>query len=361
MRILPCLSLFLASAATASAAVTWPSSNQTTVAFSTVGNLQLKTDIYLPSNLKAGQTVGAIIQYHGGGLVSGGRKDVWFPTWLKDFANTNSLILLSPDYRLLYPDAGAQIFVDVASLWSFLQNPSFSKNYLPSNIKLDGTKIAVAGFSGGGYPARAAGFLAPKPKAIMSVYGMGGDWLLDHWLQPNQPHPTINFIFPEDPVKIAALLATKPASIGDSPVSVVPPGQFVDDLGRMGLFTAWVNNGTILDTLTTKTGLSATLRALPYGSRYAAIPTQYKPLFLEYLYTKSFPPTVLVHGTADDVVLPAESEKTYNQLKALGVTTQYLTLAGAGHGLVDATGQPYPGSDAILLQGANFLLQQLRK
>ncbi|KAJ3032104.1 hypothetical protein HDV00_007991 [Rhizophlyctis rosea] len=361
MRLLSSLALIASAVAVAQAAAPWPASNMTTVTFSKVKDLDLLTDIYLPSNLKSGQKVGAIIQYHGGGLVSGGRNDVWFPTWLKDYCNTNSLILISPDYRLLYPDHGPQILRDVASLWSFLQNPSFSKNYLPSNIKLDAKNIAVAGFSGGGYPARYAGFLTPKPKAIMSVYGMGGDWFLDHWLQPNQSHPTIDFIFPEDPVKIDALLATKPKSIGDSPVTVVPPGQFVDDLGRMGLFTAWVNNGTILDVLTGCNALSAKLRTLPYQSRYAAVPAPYKHLFLEYHLNRSFPPTVFVHGKADDVVLPAESIKTYNQLKALGVKTQLLELESAGHGLVDATGTPVAGSDAILVQGADFLLNELKR
>ncbi|KAJ3054145.1 hypothetical protein HK097_002525 [Rhizophlyctis rosea] len=294
------------------------------------------------------------------GLVSGGRLDIWFPQWLKDFCDKNNLLLFSPDYRLLYPSNGQDIIDDVKSLFKFLKKSQFNKDILPYNIQLQPSQIAVAGFSGGGYPARVAG-LNEDVKAVLSVYGMGGDFLLDHWLIPGQPHPTIDFIFPNDKAKEAALLSKVPAPIADSPVSVVPPSQFVDPLGRMGLFTAWVNNGTILDVLTSTPGLSSCLRSLPASQRFTAIPKKLQPLFLEYQLTKKFPPTVFVHGSADDVVLPAESKRTYEDLRAVGVRTQYLELVGAGHGLVNGFGMPYPGSDEILVKGAEFLLEELRK
>ncbi|KAJ3039423.1 hypothetical protein HDV00_012199 [Rhizophlyctis rosea] len=82
--------------------------------------------------------------------------------------------------------------------------------------------------------------------------------------------------------------------------------------------------------------------------RHSAIP--YKPLFLEYLYTKQFPPTVLVNGAVDNVVLPVES-----------VHTSMFELPGANPGLTEPTEVPAAGSNDNSIQGENFLLQYLKK
>jgi acetyl esterase/lipase len=57
--------------------------NKSTIVYDKKKLLPLLVDIYTPSNVQTGASLGAIIHYHSGGLVSGGRLDVWFPQWLK--------------------------------------------------------------------------------------------------------------------------------------------------------------------------------------------------------------------------------------------------------------------------------------
>jgi len=54
------------------------------------------------------------------------------------------------------------------------------------------------------------------------------------------------------------------------------------------------------------------------------------------LFSKSFPPTFFLHGTADDWILPRFSEEAHSRLKDLGVETRLALLPGLVHGF-DAT------------------------
>ena len=93
------------------------------------------------------------------------------------------MIFLSADHRLVHPSTGFDIIEDVRALFAFLADPTFSQKYLPDDIQLDPTRIAVIGASGGGYAARAAALYAqPKPKAVFLLYAMGGEFPSDHWV-----------------------------------------------------------------------------------------------------------------------------------------------------------------------------------
>lgn len=48
-------------------------------------------------------------------------------------------------------------------------------------------------------------------------------------------------------------------------------------------------------------------------------------------FSKSFAPTMFIHGTADTVTPTRISEKAYEQLTALGVKTKILRVEGADH------------------------------
>ncbi|KAI0730007.1 hypothetical protein C8Q72DRAFT_274954 [Fomitopsis betulina] len=83
------------------------------------------------------------------------------------------------------PSSGFDIIEDMKALLSFLASPMFSEDLLPSGITLDASRIALVGASGGAYPAMAAGLYAhPKPKALLLLFGMGGDMLGDGWVKP---------------------------------------------------------------------------------------------------------------------------------------------------------------------------------
>ncbi|KAJ3037883.1 hypothetical protein HDV00_001227 [Rhizophlyctis rosea] len=278
----------------------------------------------------------------------------------KEFADRNNLIFFGADYRLLHPSTGFSIIEDVKSLFSFLANPSFSSTYLPHNIKLDISKIAVAGYSGGGYPARAAGIYAtPRPRAILSVFGMGGDVLHDHWLKPRPS--LLPVTRDEDGERRLLSNTTKP--VADYPFKMNAEGKFDDSEGRMGMLAHHEENGTFLDGLVGRP-ISEKLRILSYEQRYAAVPEEVKPLLLEHHLDVFFPPTVFVHGKEDRSVLVGESERTYQNLQQLGVRTKLLVLEGADHGFVPAgrVGRmQVTGTVEVLAKALQFVLEELHR
>ena len=50
--------------------------------------------------------------------------------------------------------------------------------------------------------------------------------------------------------------------------------------------------------------------------------------------TATVPPTIIFHGTADPIVPISESQKLQTKLQTMGVTNQYVTYTGEGHGWV---------------------------
>lgn len=90
---------------------------------------------------------------------------------------------ISADYRLMPPSNGHDIVSDIVSLFEFLRtslNPRLQDE--TSLLRIDPTRIAVAGSSAGGLCAYlAAAHAAPKPAAVLSLYGLGGSFMVRHW------------------------------------------------------------------------------------------------------------------------------------------------------------------------------------
>jgi dienelactone hydrolase len=97
---------------------------------------------------------------------------------------------ISADYQLLPPATGHEIAKDIQDLLGFVVDLAIS---FPSNqemvngsgpinfmFKIDPEAIAVSGSSAGGLCAYLAAMhcTSPKPKAILSLYGQGGDFLV---------------------------------------------------------------------------------------------------------------------------------------------------------------------------------------
>jgi len=84
---------------------------------------------------------------------------------------------ISADYQLLPPATGHDIVKDIRDVFSFITgNAIVDKNM---RIKGDPDRLAVAGSSAGGLCAYLAALHAsPRPKALLSIYGMGGNFLV---------------------------------------------------------------------------------------------------------------------------------------------------------------------------------------
>ena len=287
------------------------------------------------------------------------------PNWLLLSESTlrRGFIFISADYRLAPPSTALDIIDDVKSLFSFLARPTFSREHLPGGVSLDASRLAVAGFSGGAYLARAAGIYAePKPKAVYSMFGMGGDFLSDHWLAVKDTHlmtPGADRVTQE---MLAHLLAPSIAPAAEAPIVLRSDGSVADADNRWFLFTDAWRRGTLLD-FALGEPVSAALRELPYAERLAAIPPRLRPAFSEDQINAAFPPTYFVHGALDHIVLPSESEKTYRRLRELGVNAVLDIVPDADHGLITRTVPqlPAPGADEAQERGMDFVEEWLRK
>jgi acetyl esterase/lipase len=238
---------------------------------------------------------------------------------------------------------------DAKALFKFLASGNF-QNALPESVTLDTNRIAVTGFSAGAFSARAACIYSdPKPAVLMTAYGSAGDWLLDHWTVGRPPTTIAKLV---DLEQVPKLLADKTVVSEDKPVQGMMSNRFA-------LTVRWELDGAFLDNCLGRPGLGGELNKLRYEERSAALPEDIKPAFLQLFVSESHPPTVLVHGTADEVVPDQESVHHHEQLKKLGVKTELILVQGAGHGLVDLKSgfppKPAEGKDEAYGRAAEFI------
>lgn len=86
-------------------------------------------------------------------------------------------VFISADYRLIPPSTGHDIIEDIRCLFRFLVSNEIKSGRF--TIRVDPNRMAVSGSSAGGLCAYlAAMHCSPKPRAIFSIYGMGGDFLV---------------------------------------------------------------------------------------------------------------------------------------------------------------------------------------
>ena len=96
---------------------------------------------------------------------------------------SSGIVFISADYRLIPPATGHDILADIKDLFAFLQhdvNDRIRERFPgESTFEIDANALAVAGSSAGAMCAYLAAIHAsPRPKAILSLYGMGGDMLV---------------------------------------------------------------------------------------------------------------------------------------------------------------------------------------
>lgn len=240
-------------------------------------------------------------------------------------------MFISADYRLLYPLNGFAQLEDAKALFRYLSD-SFNAELAQRGhrIGLDISRVAVSGASGGAYIARFCALHArPRPAACILIYGMGGDMLSDFWLSPMET--------PMLPRKVVAPILDDPQAktFSDLPIVTLRPGVTGDTERRIALFIWGIQNGCFTDFITGINGLSAKLQKLPYEKRFVAIPSELKILFPEFHSDKAHPPTFIIHGDSDAIILPSESIKSHERLKELGVYNELALLPGLGHGFDD--------------------------
>lgn len=100
---------------------------------------------------------------------------------MTDRTATRGYVFVSADYRLLPESNGFDIIADIKDLWTFITSPELKIDFAKPDgttrsLQIDPNSIAIGGSSAGGYCAYLAAIHCknPQPKAILSIYGMGG-------------------------------------------------------------------------------------------------------------------------------------------------------------------------------------------
>ncbi|GLB38669.1 putative alpha/beta hydrolase fold [Lyophyllum shimeji] len=347
--------------------------------------IDVHLDVYRPASPPPGAnttspSVPAVIYFHGGGLTVGNRQS-WFPTWLHKRATAAGYAFISADYQLVTPATGHEIVRDIQDLLEFLatlevpagedpQARTHSEGQVqPSfSYKIDPEAMAVAGSSAGGLCAYLAAMHcdSPKPRALISMYGMGGNFLTPHFLTPKtkpffrgremlDPRDFLRYLHPNYIPDDTALKATDASfaslqPIADSPLAYHPqtyriPGYPANP--RMLLTRLYLQLGIFIDYYTgahENGGLSVILRdaldARPtsrdddeefLNRMRALIPPQHHALFPQLGVSARWPPVMLVHGTEDTAVPVGESRSLARLLSACGVTVEVMEVEGVEH------------------------------
>ncbi|KAI1793370.1 alpha/beta-hydrolase [Ganoderma leucocontextum] len=315
-----------------------------------VADHPINVDIYppAPSNphsqdpLASPPRLPAVVYFHGGALTAGNRRS-WFPAWLHRWVVSSGIVFISADYRLIPPATGHDILADIKDLVTFLDRDvnKFIIGALGEHaFEIDSHALAVAGSSAGALCAYlAATHASPKPKAVLSLYGMGGDMLTWQYLA-TKTTPFFRGREMLDPAEFSDFLYPdcqhlQPTS--DSPLAYHPPTYRIPGYPsnpRQLLGRLYLQLGTFLDYYTGahEPGLSSSLRDLlakdgrltqhpnidDTDAEYAAhIPTEHRHLFPQFSVNPNFPPTFLIHGSADTAVFVRESQAIYAQLRVL--------------------------------------------
>ncbi|EGO24137.1 hypothetical protein SERLADRAFT_470927 [Serpula lacrymans var. lacrymans S7.9] len=222
-------------------------------------------------------------------------------------------------------------------------------NHVPT-FHVDSGALAVAGTSAGGLCAYlAAVHASPKPKAVASLYAMGGKFLTAHYLTPKtkpflrgreilDPNLFSQYLYPFN-----GLLPTSDSPLSYHPPTSPTPGYPAND--RMLIGRLQLQLGVVLDYYTGEhePSLSAFLRerlaSLLDNSTPPAqsddlqslIPAKHIEIFPEFNVSSDWPPTCLVHGTKDTAVPPQESLHMYGLLKKAGVEVTMMNVEGKEH------------------------------
>ncbi|KAJ7643797.1 alpha/beta-hydrolase [Roridomyces roridus] len=320
------------------------------VCYKKVGDVPILCNVYPPdlSVNNSTRRLPAVLYFHGGGLCVGNRV-TWFPHWMKARVVAAGIVFISADYRLLTGATVYDIIDDIKDLFAFLgREDTIFETEAGARFGIDTESIAVAGSSGGGKCAYlAALYASPKPKAVLSLYGQGGNYFTPQYLTP-KPYLGLN-------------VSDYAEFLHPNHTSLPPLADFVPDKSlRMSLSRLCLQLGTAIDYFTAEhePSLSERMRSVLSSAGTAdplvlqdamkeVIPSQHHGVFPQLNITSSWPPTFLYHGATDMLVLPIESRHLKTLLDRAGVPVRLIEVEGKGHAFDYA-------QDAEVLYGAHF-------
>ena len=264
-----------------------------TYTYKTVAGCDIKADVY---GADTALRKPVLIFIHGGALIMGSRKGLTGP-FHAGLLNSG-YVVVSIDYRLAPETKLAAIIEDVQDAHRWVRKSG------PKLFHIDPDRLAVAGGSAGGYLTQMTGFcVSPRPRALVSYYGYGD--ITAPWYSRPDPFYSKQPQVPKDEAMQA---------VGTSVISE-PPDQ--NQRRRFYLYTRqqglWPKEVAGHDPDTED----------KWFDRYCPLRN----------VSGKYPPTMLIHGTADTDVPYEESEKMDEKLTQKSVRHELVTVPDAGHGL----------------------------
>ena len=129
------------------------------------------------------------------------RRTLSLKSFLSERVIESGIAFISADYRLM-PSGGVtghEILEDVKDAFTFVSGRTFTDPKTSTTYTVDGDNLLAAGTSAGGLCAYFAAMHAtPRPKAVLSMYGMGGNFLVNTGLLYKQAesHAIIDVTLP---------------------------------------------------------------------------------------------------------------------------------------------------------------------
>jgi acetyl esterase/lipase len=292
-----------------------PSSQPQTYVYKKVAGCEIKLDVF---GAPGGGLKPVAIWIHGGALIFGSRKKSPDSPLVSTLLDAG-ISVVSIDYRLAPETKLPGILEDLRDAFHWIRANA-------ARLGIDPNREVVCGGSAGGYLTLMTGFtLNPRPKALVSYWGYGD--IVGAWT--SRP----------DPFYLRQAAVTRPEAlsvVGKSPVSEAP------EEGRVRFYLYCRQQGLWPKAVT---------------GRDASIDD---PWFVKYCplrnVTRAYPPTMLVHGTADTDVPYEQSKLMADRLVGAGVETELVPVREGAHGISNLT----VGEQTRIYQAAaGFLLHRL--
>jgi acetyl esterase/lipase len=287
-----------------------------TFVYKNAGGCDIKADVYgVPDSGRRPVAV----WIHGGALIMGSRRLSPNSRVLRALLDSGFAVV-SIDYRLAPETKLPGIIEDVQDAFRWIRESA-------GKLRIDPDRVGVCGGSAGGYLTLMTGFAVnPRPKALVPYWGYGD--LVGPWY--SRPDP---FYLRQPRVTREEALAAVGATTVCDLTSKNDRGRFYLYCRQQGL---WPKEVTGHDPATEDAWF-----------------TPYSP---ERNVTREYPPTMLVHGTADTDVPYEQSKLMAARFAKAGVEHRLVTVPEGNHGISNIAPEE---QDRIYRDGAAFLMKAM--
>ena len=295
-----------------------PTVKKTTYNYKTVEKLEIKLDVYRADDRVIRPLA---VWIHGGALIMGHREGI--SSRVKSDLLKAGYAVASIDYRLAPETKLNHIISDVEDAFSWLHTNAQMLNVNPN-------RTAVLGGSAGGYLTLTSGFRAkPRPTVLVSFWGYGD--LIGDWYSTPSKHAR------HHRSNLSAEKAYEQVNgppISDSRLRPGDGGAFYQFCRQQGRWPSEVS-----------------------GVDPAKNPGYFKSFMPLNHITEDYPPTLMIHGTADTDVPYEQSVLMQHALRQHRVEHQLITIQGGEHGLGGGEPQAIEAAYAAVVPFLNKHMQ----